>query len=209
MALFETFENYLKKSPLKQKALIYSMPLMVAACVAFMVVLPMQQEELDTLENQKQLLQTNIKRKSPRVLTKKLESEKAKLLTLKDEVFEKRDSLHYLKAKLTNLEILGFDEQQWTVTLDDILKESLTLDLKIKHIKNSNSEQKNFTSHIVPNKYVEIIGRGAYANIIKYINFIEERDFLVDVTNINIQKEDSLDANIHFHINFVIYGVTI
>lgn len=208
MALISNFEAYLKKVQSSQKILIYLMPILLVSGIVFMYLTPMQTEELEMLESESTKLHANIKRKAPRTLKKKIQKEKETLLTLKEQVAEDRDSLHFLYAKLTNLEVLEFNEQQWTATLDAILKKSLTLDIKIKHIKNSDSEQKNGTDNIIPKKYVEIIGSGTYSDTVKYLHFIENRQFLVDIKNINMQRNQDTQK-IDFHINFTIYGVNI
>jgi Tfp pilus assembly protein PilO len=208
MKILEKFENYLQKVQLTQKIMIFLMPVILIAGVVFMFLTPMQVEELEMLESQSDKLQANIKRKQPRVVNKTIKSSQTKLLTLKEEAEESRDSLNFLYAKLTNLEVLEFNEQQWTVTLDKILKKSLSLDIKIKHIKNSDSEKKETSKKIVPKKYVEIIGSGKYSNALKYLHFIENRQFLVDVKNIKLEKNPE-SKDIDFHFNFTIYGVNI
>jgi len=208
MAVFEQFEEYLKRVQLTQKILIYLMPIMVVGGIVFMYLAPIQEEELEMLESESTKLQANIKRKSPRILRKKIKNSRAKLLALKEEKEKNRDSLNFLYAKLTNMEVLEFNEQQWTATLDAILKKSLDLNIKIKHIKNSDSEQNSESEKIVPKKYVEIIGSAKYSNVLKYLHFIENRQFLVDVKNIKMQKQEE-SKDIDFHFNFTIYGVNI
>ncbi len=208
MKLFEEFETYLKKVQLTQKIMIFLMPIILIGGIALMYLAPLQEEELEMLESESSKLQANIKRKQPRVIKKKIKKSETTLLALKEKVEEDRDSLNYLYAKLTNMEVLEFDEQQWTVTLDEILKKSLKLNIKIKHIKNSDSELKEGSDKIVPKKYVEIIGSGKYSDTLKYLHFIENRQFLVDVKNIKMKKQSDSE-NIDFHFNFTIYGVNI
>jgi len=188
--------------------MIYFMPIILIGGILFMYFIPIQEEALEMLESEQSKLHANIKRKQPRTLKKKIKKAETTLLSLKEKVGEDRDSLNYLYAKLTNMEVLEVNEQQWTVTLDEILKKSLNLNIKIKHIKNSDSKLKEDHKNIIPKKYVEIIGSGTYSNALKYLHFIENRQFLVDVKNIKMNKqEDSKD--IDFHFNFTIYGVNI
>lgn len=208
MTLFEKFEDYLKKVQRTQKIMIYLMPIILIGGLLFMYFIPLQEEELEILESEQSKLHANIKRKQPRVIKKKIKKAEATLLELKEQFEEDRDSLNYLYAKLTNMEVLEFNEQQWTITLDAILKKSLNLNIKIKHIKNSDSQLEQKYQNIVPKKYVEIIGSGTYSDILKYLHFIENRQFLVDVKNIKMQRQES-SKNIDFHFNFTIYGVNI
>ncbi len=208
MKLFEEFESYLKKVQLTQKIMILLMPIILIGGIVFMYLTPIQEDELEMLESENTKLQSNIKRKQPRIVKKKIKKSETTLLALKEKVEEDRDSLNYLYAKLTNMEVLEFNEQQWTITLDEILKQSLNLNIKIKHIKNSDSQMQEKHKNIVPKKYVEIIGSGKYSNTLKYLHFIENRQFLVDVKNIKMKKQDD-SKNIDFHFNFTIYGVNI
>jgi len=206
--MIKNFETYLKKAQLSHKIMIYLMPIILIGGLVFTYVLPMLEEEVDMLESEQAKLSSNIKRKQPKTVKKKLKKAKSKLLALKEQSDLDKDSLNFLYAKLTNLEVLEFDEKQWTLTLDDILKKSLKLNLAIKQIKNSDSQTEKKAQTIVPKKYVEIIGSGKYSDALKYLNFIESRQFLVDVKNIKIEKQTE-SKNIDFQFDFTIYGVNI
>ena len=146
MALLEKFEKYLKKVQLTQKIMIFLMPITLIGAVVFMLVTPLQEEEVEMLESESAKLHANIKIQKPRNVKKNIQKSQEKLLTLKEDAEENRDALNFLYAKLTNMEVLEFNEQQWTVTLDEILKKSLNLNIKIKQIKNSNSKEKESIS---------------------------------------------------------------
>ena len=208
MKLLVKFENYLKKVQTTQKIMIFFIPILLIAGLVFMYITPMQMEELDMIDSESAKLHSNIERKKPKTIKSKIKKLEPTLLTLKEESEQNRDSLNFLYAKLSNLEILEFNEQQWTFTLDEILKKSLNLNIKIKHIKNSNSKLQKTNEKIVPKKYVEIIGSGKYSDALKYLHFIENRKFLVDVKNIKMQKQ-SESQDIDFQFNFTIYGVNL
>lgn len=206
--MLEKFEQYLKGIKPIQKILIFLMPVILIGGVVFMLIVPSQEEELEMLESTETKLLSNIQRKSPKIIKNKIAKTKNELLVLKEKVEEDSDALNFLYAKLTNLEVLEFNELQWTTTLDEILKKSLNLDIKIKHIKNSDSEISKSTDKLVPKKYVEIIGSGKYSDALKYLHFIENRQFLVDIKNIKMDRKPDTNE-IDFHINFTIYGVNI
>ncbi len=208
MTTVEKFENYLKKVKPAQKILIFLMPLIFFGGIFFMMILPMQEEDIEMLNAQNSKLYANIKRKSSKTVKKKIQKSKKELLDLKEKVQKDHDSLSFLYAKLTNLEILEFSQAQWAATLDDILKKSLSLNIKIKYIKNSDSETKKVQEKIVPKKYVEIRGSAKFSDALEYLNFIENRQFLVDIKNIQMNRSENLQ-DIDFVINFTIYGVNI
>ncbi len=206
--ILKKFEDYLKNTKFSQKVFIYLSPLAVCFVAIFMFVMPLQEEKLQELSSISTKLLSNIERKSPKIIKNSIKKTENELFVLKQKVEEDLDSLNFLKAKLTNLEVLEFNELQWTTTLDEILKKSLSLDIKIKHIKNSDSKILKSSENLVPKKYVEIIGTGKYSDTLKYLHFIENRQFLVDIKNIKMQRKVETNE-IDFHINFTIYGVNI
>jgi hypothetical protein len=173
-----------------------------------MLITPSQDEKLEELTLSKDQLNTDIKRKMPRTVKRDIKKGKTKLLSLKDEVQKGNDALYYLYAKLDNLEVSEFDDHTWTKTLNNILDKSLSLNIKLDYIKNSDSNQSKSNSGVIPKKYIDIQGRGKYSDALEYLNFIENRDYIVNVKDIKMKSlPDSSD--IEFNINFTIYGVTL
>lgn len=203
------FESYLQKVKLSQKIFIYMMPIMIVGAIVFMFITPLQDEELEVITSQQDQLHRDIKRKQPRTIKRKIQKAEKELLVLREDVETNKDSLNYLYAKLSNLEISDFDEKKWALTLDDILQKSLSLDIAIDYIKNSDSKMDLAKSEIVPKKYIEIAGKGSYNSTLKYLHFIENTNFIVDIKNIQMEKSEADKEMIHFSINFTIYGVNI
>ncbi len=209
-SMLTEFESYLQKVKRSQKIFIYLMPIMIVGAIIFMFIAPQQDEDLEILTSQQEQLHRDIKRKQPRTIKRKIKKAEQKLLVLREEVEKNRDSLNYLYAKLSNLEISDFDEKRWALTLDDILKKSLTLHISIDYIKNSDSKSDSKQSEIVPKKYIEISGKGSYNSTLAYLHFIENTQFIVNVKNIQMEKTDEEGSDmIQFSINFTIYGVNI
>ncbi len=208
--MIKDFESYLKKVKLSQKVIIYMIPWLLVVGAVSMFITPAQDEKLDELSYKQENLKKSIKKMMPKTLKKKIQSGKKELLNLKDKVAKKSDDLNYLFAKFDNLELSEFNEKRWTDTLDNILNKSLVLNLEIDHIKNSDAKTKKPNQSIIPKKYIEIKGKGSYSDIIKYLDFIENRDFIVDVKEIKIAKpSDNEKRKVEFAINFTIYGVEI
>ncbi|HHD83992.1 MAG TPA: hypothetical protein ENK93_03865 [Campylobacteraceae bacterium] len=208
MKTIEKFENYLTKIKPAQRYFIYLLPALLTAAIIYLDILPMQEEALDTRTQRHDQLQRDIKRKSPVVLRRKIRKAEKKLLALKTDVEEKRDDLTFLYAKLTNLEISEFNEAKWALTLDKILKESLKHRIALSHIKNSDSEVKRPGDAVLPKKYVEITGKGTFKETLKYLSFIENTQFLIDIKNLKMEKIPE-EEKIKFTINFTIYGVNL
>ena len=206
MSKMEKFENYLKKIKSSQKIFIYALPSLLTAAIIYLNILPSQEEEFDLSTQKADQLKRDIKRKSPSILRKKIKKSEKKLLALKTQIEDNKDDLNYLYAKLTNLEISEFDETKWTLALDKILKKSLSLNIKIDHIKNSDSKKEETDNAILPEKYVEIAGSGNYENALKYLSFIENTRFLIDIKNIRFEKKSGEDK-IDIKVNFTIYGI--
>ena len=207
--IFVDFEAYLQKVKLSQKIFIYLMPIMIGAAAVFMFITPTQDETLEVITSQQEQLHRDIQRKQPRIYKKRIQKSQQKLLALKEDIAKNKDSLQYLYAKLSNLEISDFDEKKWALTLYAILKKSLALHIDIDYIKNSDSKTETTLSEIIPKKYIEITGEGSYNATLEYLNFIENTQFIVDIKNIKMEKLQESDDKISFVINFTIYGVNI
>ncbi|OQX74784.1 MAG: hypothetical protein B6D59_01155 [Campylobacteraceae bacterium 4484_4] len=207
--MLKKFEEYLKKAPKNQKIMIFAMPALVLGAIVWYLVLPMQEERIDILSQEISQLQNNIKRKSPSMLRKKIKKSQKRLMALKSEYEQNRDDLNYLYARLTNLEISEFDAKKWTITLDAILKESLKLGITLQNIKNNDAKEGKKSENIIAKKYVEISGVGNYDKAVRYLAFIEDSGFLIDVKNIRMERAKEDENRVEFAINFTIYGVNL
>jgi hypothetical protein len=205
-------EEYLKGLKLTQKSAVFLLPFLIVAVVLYLMVIPYYEDLNETIQTQQRTFEKRIKRKSANKLTLELEEKKKDILKLKEKIQNDKDDLNYLHAKLGNLNISSFDEREWTVTLENILEKSLALNLDIDYIKNSNSKIKDIKKDrsIAAKKYIEIGGSGSYSSILEYINFIEHIGFLIEIKNIEMNKEEKTKEKkvaINFVVNFMIYGV--
>ncbi len=213
--MLERFETFLQLAPRNQRLMIFAMPFMLVGALVWYLILPMQEERIDTLSQEITQLQHNIKRASPARLRSKIARTKKELLALRSRYERDRDDLNYLYARLSNLEIGEFDAKKWTITLDAILKESLKLGITLENIKNSDAGTKKKGAHkkvhkmdnIIAKKYVEISGSGTYDKAVRYLAFIEDSGFLIDVKNIRMDRSDKEIGRVDFTIDFTIYGV--
>jgi hypothetical protein len=208
--MLEVFENYLKKVDKKEKVIIYLIPIMLICSLIYFIVLPIQEERLEFLDTEIDNIHNIIKLKSPKNLKNKIKKTDEKIALFKAKYSEKKDELLYLYSYLTNLESLEFDARKWTKALDEMLKKSIKLGIDITLIKNSDAGKvKKLQKSIVAKKFVQLQGKAYYSQLLKYIAFLEDSNFLIDIKNIYITKSNNKDPKINFVLNFTIYGVQI
>ena len=207
IVILSKIEQVLKDLNKKQKIFVYATPFFIALAILFFVILPIQDDQIQELQTKQTQIQTNINKRSLSKIKKKIKQTQQEILELKEIVQENRDSLNYFYARLNNLDIATLDEKKWMSILDSILNKSLALNISIDSIQNSDSKTKTLKSKLVPKKYVEIVGKGSYANILKYINFIENNQYLKEIKNIKIDKVASQNKEVEFKLNFTIYGI--
>ena len=102
--------------------------------------------------------------------------------------------------------IAFFRESELARSLDELLKESLSKNIKINHIKNSNENVAALSSLVQYKKSMNVDGQGSYKNILEFINYIENLDLLLKITQINLE-EISDNSDVHFNLSINFYGV--
>ncbi len=207
--LLKSLDEFLQELDIKKKIFIYATPFIVGLLILVFFILPIQNSEIEELKIEKEKLQNRLKKDRVSKIKAKIQSTQKQIFQLKESIEEDKDSLNYFYARLSNLDIIKFDEEKWLLVLNDILKKSALLNISIDVIKNSDPKIKDLTNQIVAKKYVEIVGSGDYKSILKYIDFIENSRYLAEIKNIKVYKSSSLDKKVEFKINFTIYGVNI
>ncbi len=207
--LLKSLDEFLQELDIKKKIFIYATPFIVGLLILVFFILPIQNNEIEELKIEKEKLQNRLKKDRVSKIKAKIQSTQKQIFQLKESIEEDKDSLNYFYARLSNLDIIKFDEEKWLLVLNDILKKSALLNISIDVIKNSDPKIKDLTNQIVAKKYVEIVGSGDYKSILKYIDFIENSRYLAEIKNIKVYKSSSLDKKVEFKINFTIYGVNI
>jgi hypothetical protein len=129
----------------------------------------------DLLKDEVATLQKNIQRSGALRLKRALANNKKILLQKREEFRKLKEQTTFVLSELYSLKFAFFDEKEWINTLDKILKKSVGYDIEIQYVKNSDIDKptQNF-SLIKKKKNIQIEAIGSFANILKYISYIEQ-----------------------------------
>jgi len=201
--IFVKFDNYLKSLPKTQLYMLYFLVSLLGSYISYNTI-PNMMDERDMLQQNISNLQKSIKLNSIARLERALKNDRRVYLVQKEKLDKQKEQLSLLMSKLYSLEFAIFDEREWVKTLDKILKRSVDYNLAIEYIKNSTPKKTSSEDLVKKKKSVEILGVGKYADIIKYIHYIESLNALIKFDDIKLGLAKDKTS---FKLDFTVYGV--
>ncbi|NPA81368.1 MAG: hypothetical protein GXO31_02040 [Epsilonproteobacteria bacterium] len=202
---FEKLEEFLKNSPPRHKAIIYTLSFLLIIAVFLKYILPPLKDKEENLRYEIESLEQSLTQENPNALNRKLNTLKKELLEKKSEVNDLKENLNLIESKLYALPYL-YKEEKFAKALDRVLKNSIKENLKIAYIKKVAKDENQTVNFygIKEMKRMEIKGRGQFKNIINFINSIEEVNILSDINDIDLKKaKDSVE----FSFVWILYGI--
>ncbi len=202
---FEKLEEFLKNSPPRHKAIIYTLSFLLIIAVFLKYILPPLKDKEENLRYEIESLEQSLIQENPNALNRKLNTLKKELLEKKSEVNDLKENLNLIESKLYALPYL-YKEEKFAKALDRVLKNSIKENLKIAYIKKVAKDENQTVNFygIKEMKRMEIKGRGQFKNIINFINSIEEVNILSDINDIDLKKaKDSVE----FSFVWILYGI--
>jgi Tfp pilus assembly protein PilO len=196
-------ENYLKK--LKQKELIYlflSIPIVVFI-IYYQFLYPNITKQNSTLEKKEKSIYKKLGATSSKIrLLKSINPSMVKKYKLKLENLQ--SDYKYIKYNFATLEVVHLDDEKLYELLTHLLsyskKQNLNASIKIDELKPLKPYDKTIS--------ISIYGNANYKSIIKFLNYIESRDVIKNVTDVNIDYAKNSETNLNdFTIKFQIVGV--
>lgn len=189
--ILKNFNAYLNKLPKSQIVMLYLAVLFVGFSLVYNFV-PDMVFENSSIQDDINSLQKKLQRNSIPRLKRVLANNQKILLKKKEELRDLKEQSTYAISKLYSLKFALFDEKEWVNTLNKILKKSVNYKIEIKYVKNDNIDKhiKNFL-FIKKKKNISIEAAGSFADIVRYINYIESLPILLKFNNIkfNTAKE--------------------
>lgn len=203
----EGIETYLSNLSRTNKMIAYMTPVILIGLFIFSLVIPYQVDQTDILVQESSNLQSSLTSKRLTKLSSKIYENDNQILSLKDEINQQKDNVHYLTAKLSQIKHTSFDQQNWTTILDMLLKHSVDSNLEINYIKNKDIESSRQSDPIQPVKEVQIEGIGRYQDIISLVTLIENIQMLIVFSKIKLTDQD--ENSVNFTLHFTIYKVAL
>ena len=204
--MYKKFDSYLNKLPKSQMVMLYLIVLFAGLSLVYNLV-PDMISKNDLLQDEVATLQRNIQRSSTLRLKRALQNNQKILLQKKEEFRKLKAQSSLVLSELYSLKFAFFDEKEWVNALDKILKKSVSYKIEIKYVKNNNINKptKSF-SLIKKKKNIAIEAVGSFANMVRYINYIESLPALLRFDTI---KFDAQKRKVKALMIFDTYGIGI
>jgi len=196
------FENYLKTADMKQKMMIFLSFFIAVGFLLNQFVSPMLDSQTELQDNVDRL-QLEISRNLSNKLKKQLSTKTKELLSAKEEFDLQKNDINFVMSNVYKIKYAFFNDIRWANTLDDMLRYSVQKNLKVSSLKSLNAidDSKNI---IKEKKSINITGVGRYANIVDFIQYIENFDTLLKFNKVDMKL---VDDGVAFEFEISTYGV--
>ncbi|MCW8838429.1 MAG: hypothetical protein OQK11_06985 [Thiovulaceae bacterium] len=196
-------DSSLKDKSEKDKKLTY---IMVASVIFAFAYLFWDSSENDFLAVQKEIkiIQNKINNDksylalNPQVKVSKLEKEIKKTQI---EMLDYKDKNDYIKHKIETISALIYDERTWGNYINSIAYNAKMYNVKIMNFSNNYVNSNESFGHMLD---LNISLRGDFKNTLKFINSLEQSDLVVDIHNLDIKAQDTLNTNLELSV----WGIT-
>jgi len=190
------------KSP-KDLRLTY---IMVASVIFAFAYLFWDSSENDFLavQNEIKSIQNNIHQDkvylnaNPLVLVTRLDQEIKKTQV---EMIDYKDKNDYIKNKIETISALIYDERTWGEYINSIAKNAKLYNVQILEFQNKYVDSKESFGHMLD---LDIKLTGDFKSTLKFLNSLEQSDLVVDVHNLDIKAQNTLNTNIKLSV----WGIT-
>ncbi|MBU1659024.1 type 4a pilus biogenesis protein PilO [bacterium] len=112
-----------------------------------------------------------------------------------------KDNNEYIKNKIEAISSLIYDERAWGEYLHSISKNAKKFNIKILNFTNTYSMQNKSFGHILD---INLSTTGNYSNTLNFINSLEQSELVVDLHDLKIKAEDTLNTD----LNISVWGIT-
>ena len=112
-----------------------------------------------------------------------------------------KDNNAYIKSKIETISSLIYDERTWGEYLDSISKNAQKYHVKIKSFSNKYASTGSSFGHILD---ITISSSANYKNTLRFINSLEQSELVVDIHDMNIRAERTLNSD----LNISVWGIT-
>lgn len=196
------FEKYLKTVDIKQKMMIFISFFIVVGFLLNQFVTPMLEHQTKLQDNVDRL-QLEISRNLTSKLKKQLSNKTKELLKAKEEFEVQKEEINFVMSNIYHIKYASFNDIRWANTLDDMLRYSVQKNLKVKSLKSIDvvDDSKNI---VKKRKNINITGIGKYANILEFMQYIENFDTLLEFNKVDIKL---VNEGVEFSFELSAYGV--
>lgn len=199
---FDKIDNFLNEKKSSEVSVVFLMVFAIIAFISYAYIYPVtdtmlkraikNQKSIQAKLNQEQAYLRSVTRNGDeQFLVKQAASEvKAQKILLENSIA----SNAYVDNKLKELSYLLYNDENWAKFLDSITLGAKENSIKIQFIKNQFIEPNFQKIEQVLN--INLAFNGAFSDVMKFINTIEESDLVVDVNKLDLKSSNVIEGNL-------------
>lgn len=111
-----------------------------------------------------------------------------------------KDKNLYIKTKIEAISSLIYDESTWGEYVDSISQNAQKYNIKLLNFSNYFVDNNASFGHVLD---INIHSVGNYKNTLKFINSLEQSDLVVDIHDLEIRAQDTLNSD----LNISVWGI--
>lgn len=125
----------------------------------------------------------------------------AETLQANNEMIINKDNNAYIKNKIEAISFLIYDERAWGEYLHSISTNAKKYDIKILNFTNQLAMTNASFGHVLD---ITVKFTADYKNTLNFINSLEQSDLVVDIHDVNMTAENTLNSD----LNISVWGIT-
>lgn len=112
-----------------------------------------------------------------------------------------KEKNEYINYKISQISELFYNEKAWGKYIDSIAENAKKYKIKLALLSNKKSLDKEKFGHVLD---INVYASGQYANMIKFINAMEQSELVIDLHQLNLSAKEVLEVD----INSSVWGIT-
>lgn len=112
-----------------------------------------------------------------------------------------KEKNEYINYKISQIPELFYNEKAWGRYIDSIAENAKKYNIKLSSLSNKKADDKEKFGHVLD---INVQASGKYANMIKFINAMEQSDLVIDLHGLDLAAKQTLTVN----INSSVWGIT-
>jgi len=197
-------DTYFKAKNQKDTYMVYGLVVLLIFAFAYLLFWDSSFEEFENTRANVISLEKKIHsdkvylQRNPEAKVAQLEQEIKKI---NQQMLAHKDNNAYIKSKIETISSLIYDERSWGEYLDSISTNAQKYNVKILKLTNQYAHKNNSFGHILD---ITVSSQGNYKNTLKFINSLEQSELVVDIHDLNIQAEQTLNSD----LSISVWGIT-
>ncbi|MRI83103.1 MAG: hypothetical protein C6I00_01655 [Nitratiruptor sp.] len=210
MSLSQQIDQFLQKRTRSERQLIYVTLAILIAFLAYEYLLPISKRFMNTEKRKRDQIRKKLEEDKNylRIMTVKGDPEYYIKFYNRQIQEQKRryqalvDKKRYLEERIQELSYLLYNKQKWAQFLNSLTHKAAEYKVQIDYIENTFLDVSENFGHVLE---VEIGCKGAFKDLIAYLNDIEQSDLVVDVYS--LQMEGAQPTNLTFKVS--VWGINL